>query len=78
MSNNREFRILSVDAGGVKVNRKPRTRAEVIQLRQALAISKNMALDELMKQYLKEQAEKYERNKATYPQGYRVNRAPWK
>lgn len=73
-----KFRILDINAKGVWINRQPHTRREKAMLEQALGTAKNMALDEMMKQYLKEQAEEYERNKAVYPQGYRVNSAPWK
>lgn len=73
-----KFKILDINAKGVWINRQPHTRREKTLLFQALEVSKNMALDEMIKQYLKEQAEEYERNKAVYPQGYRVNRAPWK
>lgn len=72
------FRILDINEKGVWINRQPHTRREKTLLFQALGMAKNMALDEMMKQYLKEQEEEYERNKAVYPQGYRVNRAPWK
>lgn len=72
------FRIISINAKGVTINRKPHTRREKSMLEQALAAARNMALDEMMMKYLKEQAEEYERYKAVYPKGYCVNRAPWK
>lgn len=73
-----KFRILDINAKGVWINRQPHTRREKALLFQALEMAKNMALDEMMKQYLKEQAEEYGRRKAVYPAGYRVNCAPWK
>ncbi len=78
MSYNRDFKILYIDASGVKTNKAPQTPHEKRLLYKAMMQAKNMMLDKLMKEHLKEQAEEYERNKAVYPQGYRVNSAPWK
>ena len=73
----KEFKISSITAEGVKTNRAPRTRYEVLMLRVALKHSAEMMKEKIVKDAIREWWDLRGRKEQDYPQGYRFNRAPW-
>ena len=64
------FKILEINAQGVKMNRLPVTLAEEAMLRRALAVYNDRVIREALESGLNEQ------QKPVYPSGYRINSAP--